>query len=157
MSGRNANPPGVYWIVILGAACFVAGFFLVPALLIPESNLGPIYGFLSGPVGVAAGAVLWGACALLKPAPRTQWRMLYSLAALGVLATLLSVRPDPRVRGYVFAGEITSCASYLVGAPMRGYQRSEEVRPPDAWPPRDLLEVLGASRLEAVPDRWRNL
>jgi hypothetical protein len=245
MSKREVHPPGALWLAIVGPACFAAGFF-GPMIFIPESNLGPIVGILfSGPAGIAASAVLWAICALLKPPARAQWLMLYAVTTIGVVWTLLYIQPDPKVRGYVFAGEVVSCdrpseivadtfaywnrriaevhwtrprtgwqadmratlsaapgvvvsvrverrnaimqnrrlwnrsqfaagwtprgeeiafydanrscASYLVGDPIRGYQQSEEIRPPEVWPPRDLIEVLRASRLDDVPERWRNL
>ncbi|HWQ38375.1 MAG TPA: hypothetical protein VNM24_07145 [Burkholderiales bacterium] len=110
MSDRHDNPPGLKWITVLGLAGFLAGF-VGPMLLAPDANLGPAVGiFITGPAGVALGALLWGLCALLKPAARTQWRLLYSVATLGVLATLLSIRPEPKWLGYVFEGRVQSCA-----------------------------------------------
>jgi hypothetical protein len=103
--------PGAKWILILGVAGFAAGF-IGPMIFVPEANQGPMVGiFISGPAGVALGAILWGLCALVSPAPRTQWRMLYTIATLGVVATLLCVQPGPALRGHVFEGEVQSCES----------------------------------------------
>jgi len=110
MSDRFDTPPGVKWILVLGIAGFLAGF-VGPMVLAPDANLGPAIGiFITGPAGVALGALLWGLCALVKPAARTQWHLLYSVTVLGVLATLLSIRPEPKWLGYVFEGRVASCA-----------------------------------------------
>lgn len=110
MSDRHDKPPGLKWILVLGVAGFLAGF-VGPMLLAPDANLGPAIGiFISGPAGAALGALLWTFCALIKPAPRTQWRLLYAVTVLGVLATLLSIRPEPKWLGYVFEGRVASCA-----------------------------------------------
>lgn len=103
------KPPGLKWILIPGVAGFAAGF-LGPMIFVPEANQGPMVGiFISGPAGFALGAILWGLCALIKPAPRTQWRMLYTIATLGVVTTLLCVQPGPALLGHVFDGEVQSC------------------------------------------------
>ncbi|HEU4590814.1 MAG TPA: hypothetical protein VFS13_07890 [Steroidobacteraceae bacterium] len=105
----TAKPPGAKWILILGAAGFAAGF-IGPMIFVPEANQGPMVGiFISGPAGVALGAILWGLCSLLKPGPRAQWRMLCTLAALGVVTTLLCVQPPPALLGHVFDGAVQSC------------------------------------------------
>jgi hypothetical protein len=107
----SATPPGKKWILILGIAGFAAGF-LGPIFFVPEANQGPLVGiFISGPAGFALGAMLWGLCALIKPAAQAQWRLLYSVATIGVVVTLLCVQPSPRMLGYVFDGEVQSCAS----------------------------------------------
>jgi hypothetical protein len=103
------NPPRSKWILILGLAGFAAGF-LGPMIFVPEANQGPMVGiFISGPAGVALGAILWGLCSLIKPAARTQWRLLYTITVIGVLATLLAVQPQPALLGYVFDGEVQAC------------------------------------------------
>ena len=110
MNDRHDIPPGSKWIKILGIAGFLAGF-VGPMILAPDANQGPMVGiFISGPAGVALGSLLWGLCWLAKPAARTQWRMLYSFATIGVIATLLSIRPEPKWLGYVFEGHVESCA-----------------------------------------------
>jgi hypothetical protein len=103
------NPPGAKWLLILGVAGFAAGF-LGPIIFVPEANQGPLVGiFISGPAGVALGAFLWGLCALIKPAVRTQWRLLYIIATIGIVTTLLCVQPQPALLGQVFDGEVQSC------------------------------------------------
>ena len=105
----SANPPGAKWIVILGVAGFVAGF-LGPIIFVPEANQGPLVGiFISGPAGFALGAILWALCSLFKPAARTQWRFLYTVATVGVVVTLVGVQPEPAVLGQVFDGEVQTC------------------------------------------------
>jgi hypothetical protein len=107
----SAKPPGARWILYLGIAGLAAGF-LGPMIFVPEANQGPLVGiFISGPAGFALGAILWGLCALVKPAPRTQWRLLYTVMSLGIVTTLLCVQPQPALLGHVFVGEVQSCAS----------------------------------------------
>ncbi len=248
---RNHQPPGRQWPLILGAAGFAAGF-LGPMVFVPESNQGPMVGiFISGPLGLIAGLVLWGICSAAKLPALTQWRSLWSVAALGVLATLLCVQPEPALRGYVYHGQVESCVPasdpanqdavlreweeriarttwakpragwqsqmrnvlreapgvivsssdprqnairenrkpwnrrtqfasgwttrrddlliydaagscdrYPVGSALRGYQPydyDERIHGPQSWPPETLIEVLGASPLRAVPERWAHL
>lgn len=130
MSDRFDNPPGIKWVLVLGIAGFLAGF-VGPMLLAPDANLGPAIGiFVSGPAGAVLGVLLWAFCAFVKPAARTQWRLLYSVATLGVLATLFSIRPEPKWLGYVFEGQVQSCAPPAVlEADVLGYwhKRTAEV------------------------------
>lgn len=244
-----AQAPGSKWILILGLAGFAAGFF-GPMVFVPEANQGPMVGiFISGPAGCALGAILWALCALLKPSASIQWRLLYTLAAIGVVATLLAVQPGPKLQGYVFEGEVQSCepvadaeesrlahwdeqvAKYtyaqpragwrddmraqIQGAPgvlvtvhiqrqnairenrkpwnrgsqfasgwttqsdetpfydadgtcdryapgdtLRGYQAydaDDVIASASVWPPAELLRILGASNMAAVPARWAEL
>lgn len=109
MIDRHDNPPGFKWVTILGVAGFLAGF-VGPMILAPDANMGPAVGiFIAGPGGVALGALLWGFCTLSRIAARTQWRMLYSITAVAVLATLLGIQPEPKWRGYVFEGRVEAC------------------------------------------------
>jgi hypothetical protein len=109
MRDHETTPPGVRWILILGVAGFAAGFF-GPMLLAPSSNIGPLVGIImTGPAGAALGALLWAVCALFRPEARTQWRLLYTIATIGVLGILLSIRPEPELRGYVLEGQVESC------------------------------------------------
>jgi hypothetical protein len=131
MDDKDSNPPGLKWITVLGIAGFLAGF-VGPMLVAPDSNMGPAVGiFITGPGGVALGALLWGLCALVRPPARMQWRLLYSVATIGVLATLLSIRPEPRWLGYVFEGRVEFCAQpSAIEAEVLGYWRARiaEVR-----------------------------
>jgi hypothetical protein len=105
------RPPGFKWLLTLAAAGFAAGF-IGPMVFAPDANQGPLVGiFITGPAGLALGAVLWGFCALLKLPGKVQWRMLYAVATVGILTTLVCVQPAPKVRGYVFDGIIESCAT----------------------------------------------
>lgn len=235
-------------MVVLAVAGFAAGFF-GPGIFVPEANQGPLAGILiSGPAGFVVGAALWALCALFKPSARLQWRMLYAVATIVVLITLFCVQPGPKVRGYVFDGEVESCAptsetdadvlrywdgriaqvdwakpragwradmqrqlreapgvvltvqvqrtsaimenrkpwnsgsqvsdgwkarneetpfydangscdQYPDGSAIRGYQESDaddRIRSANIWPPQDLLYVLSASALLAVPGGWES-
>jgi hypothetical protein len=46
--------------LIVGGVGFVAGFFVVPMIFMPDNNLGPILGFTTGPLGFVVGGV--GGC-----------------------------------------------------------------------------------------------
>lgn len=105
------SPPRFKWLLTLAAAGFAAGF-IGPMVFAPDANQGPLVGiFITGPAGFALGAVLWAFCALLKLPGKVQWRMLYAVAIVGVLTTLVCVQPNPKVRGYVFDGTVESCAT----------------------------------------------
>jgi hypothetical protein len=249
MRDMTASPPGFRWTLILALAGFAAGF-IGPMIFAPDSNQGPLVGILiSGPSGLVAGAVLWLLCALFKPAAKTQWQVLYGVAAVIVLTTLIYVQPEPKVRGYVFDGEVESCSTvsesasevldywdqriaevtwasprvgwradmqrllreapgvvvsvriqhknaikenrkpwnrgaqfaagrstqedevpfhdpdgtcdqYPDGSAIRAYQKSdseERLRSADIWPPKELLYVLRASAIAAVPEEWKTL
>lgn len=103
--------PGAKWILILGVTGFAAGF-IGPLVFVPEANQGPLVGiFISGPAGFMLGLVLWGASALIKLPARIQWRLLYTVASIGVLVTLVCVQPQPALLGYVYDAEVQSCSS----------------------------------------------
>jgi hypothetical protein len=105
------TPPGFKWLLTLATAGFAAGF-IGPMVFAPDANQGPLVGiFITGPAGFALGAVLWAFCALFKLPAKSQWRMLYAFAIVGVLTTLVCVQPNPKVRGYVFDGNVQSCAT----------------------------------------------
>ncbi len=245
----GAKVPGPKWVAILGVAGFAAGFF-GPLVFVPEANQGPLVGILiSGPTGVVAGLVLWAACALIKLPATIQWRMLYVITAVGVLMTLLFVQPEPALRGYVYEGEVESCATplatetaviadwnkrisevtwaepragwkedfhrllqdapgvvvsvrmlrknpirenrkpwnrgsqyaagwtakteqtlfydadsgcdrYPAASAFRGFQNydyNERIEAPKSWPPAILIDVLGASVMAPVPEKWASL
>ncbi len=245
------NPPGRKWPLILGAAGFAAGFF-GPMIFVPDANQGPMVGiFLSGPGGLVMGLILWGTCSAIELSAPRQWRLLWTVAGLGVLLTLLCVQPEPALRGYVYDGEVESCRPasdpaneesvlrqwgeritrttwatpragwqaqmsgllraapgvlvtladprqnavrenrkpwnhgsqfasgwaprhddlllydatgscehYAVGSQLRGFQPydyDERIQGPNSWPPEGLIEVLGASPLLPVPEKWASL
>jgi hypothetical protein len=111
MRDTAGTPPEFKWLLTLAAAGFAAGF-IGPMVFAPDANQGPLVGiFITGPAGLALGAVLWGVCALLKLPAKIQWRTLYAVAIVGVLTTLVYVQPDPKVRGYAFEGNVESCAT----------------------------------------------
>lgn len=106
-----ARPPGMKWVLILAAAGFAAGFF-GPMVFVPDANQGPLVGILiSGPAGFVLGLVLWVACAIVRLPASIQWRMLYTVAAVGTATTLLLVQPDPKSLGDVYEAEVLSCAT----------------------------------------------
>lgn len=110
MTVRDDRPPGFAWILIVGGACFAAGF-VGPMVLVPSSNIGPLVGIIyTGPAGVALGAVLWVVFAILGPAARLQWRLLYGITAICVICILLWIVPGPKHAGDVVEGKVRSCA-----------------------------------------------
>jgi hypothetical protein len=59
-----------------------------------------------------------------------------------------------------FYDEDGDCEQYPEGIAIRGYQISEyEAGPsePRSWPPQRAKSILGASKLEPVPERWKDL
>ncbi len=114
---KTSAPPGLKWILILGAIGFIAGF-IGPMVFSPDSNQGPLVGiFISGPAGIVLGLVLRGVCSALKLPAASQWRLLYVAASLVALTTVFFVQPEPVLRGYVYEGEVTSCDSPLATEP----------------------------------------
>jgi len=128
------NPPGWRWVAILGGVGFAAGFF-GPMIFVPEANQGPLVGiFISGPAGVVVGFVLYIACRLFGVSAQKQWRLLSGTAAVGVLAILVGVQPNPALRGTLYDAEVQSC-----GAPI-----DSEVDVIQSWEER-IAEVTWAS------------
>lgn len=85
--------PGIRWVLLLGGAGFIAGFF-GPIVLVPEANQGPLVGiFITGPLGTAAGLIAWLVCRALNVEAHIQWRILIALCVVLVITTLLVVRP----------------------------------------------------------------
>jgi hypothetical protein len=106
---QMTNPPGLRWVLILGAVGFAAGFF-GPLIFVPEANQGPLVGiFISGPAGAALGFVLYLACRLFSVSARTQWRLLSGTAVVGAVATLIAVQPQSALRGTLYDTEVKSC------------------------------------------------
>lgn len=111
MDDETATSPRLKWILIVGAAGFLAGF-IGPMVFVPDANQGPLVGiFMSGPAGILLGLLLRGVCTLIKLPASTQWRLLYVTACFVILVTLLLVQPEPALRGYVYEGEVISCDS----------------------------------------------
>jgi hypothetical protein len=105
------DAPGTKWLWILGAAGFAAGF-AGPMLLAPEANQGPMAGiFISGPGGVALGAILFGLCSLFRTSAQTQWRLLSGVTVTGVITTLIAVLPPPERQGKLFEAQVLSCVA----------------------------------------------
>jgi hypothetical protein len=111
MNALEKPAPRLKWPLILGVVGFAAGFF-GPLVFVPEANQGPLVGiFISGPLGVVIGFVLFGLCSMLRVAPATQWKLLYGLAAAGVIAVLITVQPGPVLIGRLYDTEVRSCSS----------------------------------------------
>jgi hypothetical protein len=145
------DAPRKRWPIILGAAGFAAGFF-GPMIFVPEANQGPMVGiFISGPVGAALGAALYGICRLLDVSSSNQWRLLTGIAVAGVAATLLFVQPAPARQGDLFAAEVASCTTPAgVDAQTLAYwdRRITEV----TWAsPRDGWRQEMSSTLQGAP------
>lgn len=107
---EHVNSPSVFrWVLILGATGFVAGF-LGPMIFAPEANQGPLVGiFISGPGGVALGALLCVVSRVLQLSAKSQWRTLWVFSAALALVTLYSIMPGPQLRGYVLDVEVQNC------------------------------------------------
>jgi hypothetical protein len=102
--------PGWRWIAILGSAGFAAGF-LGPIVFVPEANQGPLVGiFISGPAGAALGLFMYTGCSLFRLPAGPQWRLLLGIAAAGVVATLIGVQPEPKLRAYVYDATVVACS-----------------------------------------------
>ncbi len=59
-----------------------------------------------------------------------------------------------------FYDENGSCDQYPQGREFRGFQSYDlngRIEPPTSWPPNTLVEMLGASLMAPVPDRWQGL
>lgn len=99
------------WVVVLGAAWFMAGF-VGPMIVAPGANQGPMAGiFITGPLGVIAGAILGGLAALLDLRPQSARKCLYGLASIGVVAIVYFVIPSPRMDADIIEGTLEQCAS----------------------------------------------
>lgn len=60
----------------------------------------------------------------------------------------------------LFYDENGSCDSYSQGRELRGFQAYDlngRIEAPTSWPPTELLDVLGASLMAAVPEKWQGL
>jgi hypothetical protein len=97
------------WAVILGVVGFVCGF-VGPIVLAPDANQGPLLGiFITGPAGVALGAILGLVVGTVNPAPATASRILCTVAAAGAVITLYFCIPSPHHHADVIDAEIRQC------------------------------------------------
>lgn len=96
-------------ILLMGAAGFLAGFF-GPIAIEPGANQGPLLGiFITGPLGVVAGAIL-GVLIPRIVQERFRLRILLAVAAstfFGVLAGIVCLR-GPEFVGRLYSAEITN-------------------------------------------------
>jgi hypothetical protein len=105
------NLSAMRWALILGVVGFAAGFF-GPMIFSPEANQGPLVGlFIAGPAGVVLGLALYGICRLLEVGAQGQRRVLLGTAALGAVAVVLAVQPEPALRGTLYDADVKSCSS----------------------------------------------
>lgn len=105
----SRRPPAVAWVIILGAAGFLAGFF-GPMVFAPDANQGPLVGILiSGPGGAVLGAVLCVIFRSLRSSPKTQWWVLLGTSAILAVVTLYFIMPSPEFHGYLEDVTIQSC------------------------------------------------
>jgi len=99
------------WILIPGAAGFLAGF-IGPIILAPDANQGPLVGiFISGPGGAILGAILLAISRSLRIPAARQWLLLWVMAALLAIVTLAGVMPSPQFLGYIVDAQILGCAA----------------------------------------------
>lgn len=103
------SPPIFFWILIVGAAGFAAGFF-GPIIFAPDANQGPLVGILiSGPGGAVLGLILWAIFRAIRVSAGREWQALAVSSAILALVTLYFVMPNPELRGYVIDGQIQNC------------------------------------------------
>src|SRR2546427_8984565 len=92
---ESGAPSVFWWILITGGIGFAAGFF-GPIVLNPEANQGPLVGiFISGPVGVFLGLVLYLLSRPLHFSAARQWQVLGATGAILFLVTRLLFFPRP--------------------------------------------------------------
>lgn len=110
MSSSDSRVPIGLWVVALGGAGFVAGFF-GPMIFNPDSNLGPIVGLLfSGPAGAVAGLVL-GVLLNFARVPRAvQMKVLGGACTVLALGTLLYVLPEPARVADIIDATVEECS-----------------------------------------------
>jgi hypothetical protein len=98
-------------VATLGAIGFACGFY-GPLALNPEANQGPLLGiFISGPLGLGAGAFLGMVAAILR---LRRAAFVLTLTAAGIVvgtSTLYYSLPKSRWQGFVIDAEIHGCTS----------------------------------------------
>jgi len=166
------GPPGILWPLGVGGVAFAAGFF-GPMVLVPESNLGPIIGLVSGPAGLIVGAVLGLLCRLTGVPERAQWVGLAATCVGAVLTLSILVKPEPATRGYLVELQVVRqrplhTQTDVVIAHWRDYvARVTWTQPRPGWEeqmrrdlqtaPGSVLDVLVLRKKEIKEDRsvWR--
>lgn len=109
MKEGSSPPPARFWILLPGAAGFLAGMF-GPIIFDPEANQGPLLGILfTGPGGALLGLLLGIACRVSGVPPRRQWQALTGACLVLVAGTLFLSLPGPAHRGEIIDAEILSC------------------------------------------------
>lgn len=102
-------PSVIAWVLIMGGAGFVAGFF-GPVIFAPGANQGPLVGILiSGPIGALLGVVLFAISRLSNSSTKHQWETLIGSSALLAVVTLCLILPAPEFHGYLQDVTIQSC------------------------------------------------
>lgn len=101
---------GWKWILVVGGFGFLTGF-LGPIIFAPEANQGPLLGiFITGPLGVFAGIVLWTLSTLRSWSYDLQTKIAATccgLFVLGLVAVLKAPKPEWLGRSYEI--EVTAC------------------------------------------------
>jgi hypothetical protein len=101
--------PAILWAAVMGGTGFAAGF-LGPLVLTPEANQGPLLGiFITGPLGVLLGLVLFGVTRGLRLTAKRQWQVLKTFAVVIVAATLYVCLPGPALHGEIVDAEVQRC------------------------------------------------
>jgi hypothetical protein len=103
------TPSLAQWILALGITGFCAGFF-GPIAVNPDANQGPLVGiFITGPGGALAGLVLGVLFRVLPFTATLQWRALFSICIVFLLATLYFCLPQPEKRGEIIEARVARC------------------------------------------------
>lgn len=109
MNEVRSPPPSLLWMLLPGAAGFLAGMF-GPIIFDPEANQGPLLGVLvTGPGGALLGLLLGIGCRTFGIPPLRQWQSLTGACLVLVAGTLFLSLPGPGNRGEVIDAEILDC------------------------------------------------
>jgi hypothetical protein len=130
------RPAAFLWILILGAAGFLAGF-VGPMIVAPDANQGPLVGiFISGPGGVILGVILLAISRGLRIAPPRQWQILLGAAALLAVVTIVCVMPSPQLLGYIVDARIDACSTPAESTDRAIQYWEKRMAPYPSTPPR---------------------
>ena len=111
--------PAIVWGAVMGGTGFAAGF-LGPLALTPAANQGPLLGiFITGPLGVLLGLVLFGVTRGLGLTAKRQWQVLKTFAVVIATATLYVCLPEPALNGEIVDAEVERC-----GPPSEGVDKA---------------------------------